>query len=65
MAVLQAAAGNHAGLAIWSGAVHGFTAFPYGLAEEAKARIDALLKERCVARWGRFGQTPDSIDEPR
>jgi hypothetical protein len=31
------------------GAVHGFTAFPYGLAEEANARIDAFLKERSVA----------------
>jgi acetyl esterase/lipase len=46
MAARWAAAGNHAELAIWPGAVHGFTAFPYGLAEEANARIDGFLKQR-------------------
>ena len=44
--LLLAAAGNHAELAIYPGAVHGFTAFPYGLAEQANARIDAFLKQR-------------------
>jgi acetyl esterase len=46
MAARWAAAGNSAELAIYPGAVHGFTAFPYGLAEEANARIDAFLKQR-------------------
>ena len=45
MAARWAAAGSHAELEIWPGAVHGFTAFPYALAEEANARIDSFLKE--------------------
>ncbi|MGZ8348971.1 MAG: alpha/beta hydrolase fold domain-containing protein [Allosphingosinicella sp.] len=46
MAARWAAAGNHAELAVWPGAVHGFTAFPYSLAEEANGRIDAFLKRQ-------------------
>ena len=52
MAARWAAAGNHAELAVYPGAVHGFTAFPYALAEEANARIDAFLKDR-------LGDQPD------
>lgn len=46
MAARWAAAGNHAELAVYPGAVHGFTAFPYALAEEANARIDAFLRQQ-------------------
>ena len=46
MAARWAAAGNHAELAVYPGAVHGFTAFPYALADEANARIDAFLKRQ-------------------
>jgi acetyl esterase/lipase len=43
------AAGSEAALAVWPGAIHGFTAFPYTLAYEANARIDAFLKARADA----------------
>jgi len=38
------AAGNEAELAVYPGGTHGFTIFPYPLADEANARIDAFLK---------------------
>jgi len=38
------AAGNEAELAVYPGGIHGFTMFPYTLATEANARIDAFLK---------------------
>lgn len=38
------AAGNEAELAIYPGGIHGFTMFPYMLASEANARIDAFLR---------------------
>ena len=38
------AAGNEAELAVYPGGVHGFNMFPYALAAEANARIDAFLK---------------------
>jgi acetyl esterase/lipase len=38
------AAGNEAELAIYPGGIHGFTMFPYALADEANGRIDAFLK---------------------
>ena len=37
------AAGNRAELAVYPGGAHGFTAFPFTLAKEANARIDAFL----------------------
>jgi acetyl esterase len=37
------AAGNQAELALYSGGAHGFTAFPYALAKEANAHMDAFL----------------------
>lgn len=40
------AAGNDAELAIYPGGIHGFNMFPYTLAQEANARIDAFLKAR-------------------
>lgn len=43
------AAGNEAELAIYPGGIHGFTMFPYALAKEANARIDAFLKEQLRA----------------
>ena len=43
MAARWAAAGNAAELAIYPGAIHGFTGFPYTLAREANARIDRFL----------------------
>ncbi|HUO93329.1 MAG TPA: alpha/beta hydrolase [Rhizomicrobium sp.] len=43
------AAGNDAELAVYPGGVHGFNMFPYALAREANARIDAFLKERLAA----------------
>jgi len=51
MAARWAAAGNEAELAVYPGAVHGFTAFPYRLAQEANARIDSFLRDR-IARAG-------------
>ena len=39
------AAGNHADLAIWPGGLHGFTAFPFPLADAANRRIDSFLRE--------------------
>jgi acetyl esterase/lipase len=36
-------AGNQAELAVYPGGAHGFTAFPYGLAKAANARMDAFL----------------------
>jgi acetyl esterase len=38
------AAGNEAELAIYPGGIHGFTNFPYALADQANRRIDAFLK---------------------
>jgi acetyl esterase/lipase len=43
------AAGNEAELAVYPGAVHGFTGFDYPLARRADARIDDFLKERAAA----------------
>ena len=40
------AAGNEAELAVYPGGIHGFNMFPYTLAQEANARIDAFLKAR-------------------
>ena len=40
------AAGNDAELAVYPGGIHGFNMFPYTLAQEANARIDAFLKAR-------------------
>jgi acetyl esterase len=37
------AAGNQAELAVYPGGAHGFNAFPFALAEQANARIDAFL----------------------
>ena len=37
------AAGNRAELAIYPGGAHGFTAFPFGLADAANKRMDAFL----------------------
>ena len=37
------AAGNQADLAVYPGGAHGFNAFPFALAEQANARIDAFL----------------------
>jgi acetyl esterase/lipase len=39
------AAGNSGELAIYPGGIHGFTAFPFPLAETANRRIDAFLTE--------------------
>jgi acetyl esterase len=39
------AAGNEAELAVYPGGIHGFNMFPYTLAKEANARIDAFLAE--------------------
>jgi acetyl esterase/lipase len=39
------AAGNEAELAVYPGGIHGFTMFPYTLARDANARIDAFLKD--------------------
>lgn len=39
------AAGNHAELAVWSGGVHGFNAFPIPLAERANQRIESFLRD--------------------
>ncbi len=38
------AAGNEAELAVYPGGIHGFNMFPYPIAQEANARIDAFLK---------------------
>jgi len=38
------AAGNNAELAVYPGGIHGFNMFPYAIANEANARIDAFLK---------------------
>jgi len=38
------AAGNRAELAVYPGGIHGFNMFPYAIATEANARIDAFLK---------------------
>ena len=47
MAARWIAAGNEAELAIYPGAMHGFTLFPHHpLAASANARIEAFLKER-------------------
>lgn len=43
------AAGNEADLAVYPGGIHGFNMFPYSLAREANARIDAFLKARIAA----------------
>ena len=43
------AAGNEAELAVYPGGMHGFNMFPYPLAAEANARIDAFLAERLRA----------------
>ncbi len=40
------AAGNEAELAVYPGGIHGFNMFPYTIAQEANARIDAFLKAR-------------------
>jgi acetyl esterase len=40
------AAGNEAELAIYPGGTHGFNGFPYPMAAEANARIDAFVKGR-------------------
>ncbi len=40
------AAGNAAELAVYPGGIHGFNMFPYAIATEANARIDAFLKNR-------------------
>ena len=40
------AAGNEAELAVYPGAIHGFNLFPYPLAQEANARIDAFLNRQ-------------------
>ncbi|MEI9885894.1 MAG: alpha/beta hydrolase [Rhizomicrobium sp.] len=45
------AAGNEAELAVYPGGIHGFNMFPYRIAAEANARIDAFLK-REVAKAG-------------
>lgn len=41
------AAGNEAELAIYPGGIHGFTLFPYKLADDANTRIDEFLK-KCI-----------------
>jgi len=46
LAARWTAAGGEAELAIYPGAIHGFTGFPYALAEQANARIDAWLQQR-------------------
>jgi acetyl esterase/lipase len=46
MAARWIAAGNAAELAIYSGAMHGFTLFPHPLAAEANARIEQFLAVR-------------------
>jgi acetyl esterase/lipase len=38
------AAGNAAELAVYPGGIHGFNMFPYTIAQQANARIDAFLK---------------------
>lgn len=38
------AAANEAELAVYPGGIHGFNMFPYTIAQEANARIDAFLK---------------------
>jgi acetyl esterase/lipase len=43
MAARWIAAGNAAELAVYPGAMHGFTLFPHPLAPEAGARIEAFL----------------------
>jgi acetyl esterase/lipase len=43
MASRWIAAGNEAELAVYPGAVHGFTGFPYALARQANARANAFL----------------------
>jgi acetyl esterase/lipase len=43
------AAGNEAELAVYPGGLHGFNMFPYALAQEANARIDAFLKTHISA----------------
>lgn len=43
------AAGNPAELAVWPGGVHGFNAFPIGLAKRANERIDAFLSAAAAA----------------
>jgi acetyl esterase len=46
MAARWIAAGNEAELAVYPGAMHGFTLFPHPLAGEASARIEAFLRAR-------------------
>ena len=46
MAARWTAAGNDAELAVYPGAMHGFTLFPHPLAAEALARIERFLAER-------------------
>lgn len=50
MAARWIAAGNQAELALYPGAIHGFTGFPYTLAREANSRIDAFLRENVRAK---------------
>ena len=45
------AAGNEAELAIYPGGVHGFNMFPYALAQQANARIDAFLNEQLARAY--------------
>jgi acetyl esterase len=46
MASRWIAAGNEAELAVYPGAMHGFTLFPHPLAGEANARIESFLRAR-------------------
>lgn len=46
MAARWTAAGNAAQIAIYPGGIHGFTGFPFALANEANARIDRFLAEQ-------------------
>lgn len=43
LAARWTAAGNEAELALYPGGIHGFTGFPYLLAEQANARVDGWL----------------------
>jgi len=46
------AAGNEAELAVWPGGVHGFDAFPIGIAKDARTRMDEFLARHMDRRAG-------------